>query len=91
MALLYFANGGKISPESVKKEIAGSSTSLENRGKKRSISEYTWVWLGEDAVNTFEQASEKITADEIQEFDQPKLRSELIDVATSYGSRAEIA
>ena len=91
LALLYFANGGKISPESVKREIAGSSTSLENRGKKRSISEYTWVWLGEDAVNTFEQASEKITADEIQEFDQPTLRNELIDIAKSYGSRAEIA
>lgn len=91
LAMLYFANGGKISPASVSKEIAGNSEKLQARGKKRSIAEYKWVWLGKNATNTFESASERIVADEIQEFDQPTLRNELIDVAMSYGSSTEIA
>ena len=90
LALLFFATGGKISPASVSKEIAGNSPRQEAKGKKRSIEEYRWVWFGKGNNQSFESTSESITADQIQEFDQPTLRNELIDVAMSYGSSTEI-
>lgn len=82
VAMLYFANGGKISSASVRREIAG---------KGKNIKEYTWVYLGENADKTFEQVSEKLSENEEQNFDQPLLRSELIEVARSYSSSTEIA
>ena len=92
LALLYFANGGKVSSASVNSEIVGNSESLEARGKKRrSIEDYKWVWLGKNANLTFSEVSEKLVGDEIQEFDEHTLRSELIEVARSYGSSTEIA
>lgn len=82
VAMLYFANGGKISSASVRREIAG---------KGKNIKEYAWVYLGKNADKTFEQVSEKLSENADKTFDQPLLRSELIEVARSYGSSTEIA
>ena len=91
-AMLYFAQGGKISPKSVDKEILGNSEKLQWRGKKRrSLNEHKWVWFGKNNKDSFERVSEKLWEESDIDLDQMKLRNALIDIAMSYDSSSKIA
>ena len=87
VAMMYFANGGKINPKSVNKELLGNS----ERKKRRSLNEHKWVWFGKNNKDSFEVVSEKLSAESDLNLDQMELRNALIDVAMSYDSSTKIA
>lgn len=91
VAMMYFANGGKISPKSVDKEILGNSEKLQGRGKKRrNLHEHRWVWFGKNNKDSFERVAEKLSEESHLNLDEQDLRNALIDVAMSYGNSTEI-
>ncbi|MDR2207180.1 MAG: hypothetical protein LBE36_13610, partial [Flavobacteriaceae bacterium] len=76
-ALLYFANGGKVSTESIKKEL------------NNNVEQYKWAWFGKNNANSIETVSEKIWGNN-PHLDRTVIRDELIDVINSYSSSTDI-
>lgn len=90
LALLYFAEDGKVSAKSISKEVLGNSESLEERGKgRRKLTDYKWAYLGKDAENSIENVAEKLHR-EYPHIDENNIRNAVIDVIHSYSNSREI-
>ena len=90
LALLYFAEDGKVSAKSISKEVLGNSESLEARGKgRRKLTDYKWAYLGKDVENSIENVAEKLHR-EYPHIHEHDIRSAVIDVIHSYSNSREI-
>ena len=90
LALLYFAEDGKVNAKSISKEVLGNSESLEERGKgRRKLTDYKWAYLGKDAENSIENVAEKLHR-EYPHIDENNIRNAVIDVIHSYSNSREI-
>lgn len=90
VAMLYFANGGKITSEEISGRVLGNSEELESRGfKKRPLTDYKWAFLGKDA-KTFDDAQMAIRED-YPYFDEQDITNALADVIQTYSSSTDIA
>ena len=90
LALLYFAEDGKVSAKSISKEVLGNSESLQARGKgRRKLTDYKWAYLGKDTENSIENVAEKLHR-EYPHIDEKDIRNAVIDVIHSYSNSREI-
>ena len=80
IALLYFAQGGKVSYDSIKTELG-----------EKVAKELTWAYLGKDGEDSIERVSERLAENSNNpNISQTEIRNKLIEVLGSHGSVKEI-
>lgn len=93
IAMIYFAEGGKVSSIAIGYEILGNSKDGKNEdGKDKSTAEFQWAYFGKIKQNeSFETLAEKLMEDyPYLGIDANDLRSNLIDVVSSYSGVLDI-
>lgn len=90
VVLKFFAEGGKVSAESISKNVLGNSESLLARGKaRRKLTDYKWAFLGKGKPHSIEATAERLS-EEYDYIDEIEIRNEIIDVINSYGKVSDI-